>query len=499
MAENTSPARVSIRTLLISILVAGAVFGLLGRWFLRSPDLFMGSVVLLTTAAPFLLTAGVLIRIGAKEGRRRLLWLGWLAIAAPFVGAGVLAVTAPLLAVDDFDYSTKPTSELISVSLVQDIEDYWAWAELESRLKSGKLSAEQANDALTVFAEHLEGLTPNQLADYYWSAQGEFAESSAAAGMIDEDLLVRLCDAFFDRTAEVTLRGRPSPSDKDIELEVFIYSDGSSYGTSLGHQLLWWPVAATVVVDEQVVEADLSGGVPGPEADEDGYEDNSTWRGRLALAEPLAAGEHTVALQIAYAYLDEAKLLGLGHGAVPDYRWPTALKRWTQTTGAQIEIRQTSEAAVALSDNPAHDPMKTKAVLLGRLVLQAEEEGTSRLALELDEFDSEVVPLAFTLHATVNGQELAMGNRVATGGCGCDGDDRESGTVVLPTPAAGVVTADLEFRPDPELVKPSADVDRIWGKPLVFRSVPIERLDLEARAPTSEVAAGPLVDSSIEQ
>lgn len=40
-------------------------------------------------------------------------------------------------------------------------------------------------------------------------------------------------------------------------------------------------------------------------------------------------------------------------------------------------------------------------------------------------------------------------------------------------------TVDVTLQPDLKFAEEKMDVDRIWGKPIVFKNVPLERYDLE--------------------
>ena len=69
-------------------------------------------------------------------------------------------------------------------------------------------------------------------------------------------------------------------------------------------------------------------------------------------------------------------------------------------------------------------------------------------------------------------------------------------------PDKTVTSADVLLTPNPVHVEAITGVDKIWGKPILFRNVPVQRFDLETTetsgrrvtAPPTDVGGLPLYD-----
>ena len=482
MNEHRRRARLSLRSLLVSLTTVGVTAGLLGRWFFTSPDLFRAAIVVLFVVVPYVAMGVALIRIGRSQRQAALVVGGAAAFVAPLVGSLILNVIARFQDTSPGGLRSLSNTAILATRLPQEINQPWVWRELDQRLAAGMLKPEEVDAAIDTLSNHMATTRPggwNQPISW----QRGFLDSAIASGKLSEPALLRLCDAFFATTPKLTVVGKPDEGGSELRLEIDLDRNPWVSHSGIPVQLVWWP------------ERFLLDGAPLPPVEPpdaqvtnlfSGDVENGRWTSAVPLSVPLVAGDHELSVEIRFAFIDTDKLVGLPKGASPSDRWPSPRKRWTQTVATNFEATDPAQPRVRLSTDPAHDPRKTGALGMGRLVMQADRPGQSRLVYVRPDLVPEPIPLAFDVSVVIAGETRRLGS-VGAFGNATFGSGRMQ--AVLPTPDASIATADIVFEPNREIVADRSEVEVIWGKRMELRGVPVERLDLEARAAKSRSSA----------
>ena len=150
-AVQSSPRfKISLRTLLISLIAIGTGAGLLGRLFLTNPQVFFVIIGALTTFVPYLFAIGTIIWVGIQSKRRGLVvWSVWL-VLMPVIGAAVIFFGQRQVGNSPGDLAVQNTASLLAERLPKQVDEPWVWRELQRRITSGSLTAEQADKAIGV-------------------------------------------------------------------------------------------------------------------------------------------------------------------------------------------------------------------------------------------------------------------------------------------------------------------------------------------------------------
>jgi hypothetical protein len=88
------------------------------------------------------------------------------------------------------------TQRLISQRLSMQSDAPWVWQELERRLASKDLTKQEVNDAVNELAAYMKQTKPGGW-NQPFSWQRNFLQAANNAGMISEDTLIALCEAFY--------------------------------------------------------------------------------------------------------------------------------------------------------------------------------------------------------------------------------------------------------------------------------------------------------------
>ncbi|MGD0899680.1 MAG: serine/threonine-protein kinase, partial [Thermoguttaceae bacterium] len=229
------------------------------------------------------------------------------------------------------DLRMKSTRQLLQKYLPEQVEQPWAWNELQARLKAGSLSQDDVDDAVKVLIAHMTATRP-QGWDQPLNWPNQFLGAATKGGMISPPVLLDLCDALCGPKPVIRLpRWREGKDGLPITI---VY--GSAWNTHnqdcLGVELLW-----------QVERVSLDGK---PIEVRDNHTFGENWSGTCPGT--LKAGDHQVVADVQCAYVDEDKLIGLNGGDLPADRWPEARKRWKQSVSATLKVYTAGEPLVSL-------------------------------------------------------------------------------------------------------------------------------------------------------
>ena len=357
----------SLRTFLIATCALGAGGGTLGRLFLRNPDTFLVVIGILSSIVPFILAICTIYWIATRKksdslvpvcgkcghdlrsadpddmtrctqceadltepgglsftrvaGRRwgLAIWATML-LLMPVVGGVTMAVARNFYGPSPGGMGILSNQEVIEDRLPKQIEEPWVWRELEDRRAAGSLSKKEVDDAVKKLIAHMTAKRPqgwNQPLN--WSDR--FLTPAIQAGMVSDEVLFELCDAFHGTKPVIKplMRLREGPGNFRIEVEY-----GNSWGahSDLGVVLVW--EIGQVLLDGEPIQV--------RQIHKHGQNWSGNYQGKLT------AGDRELTVEVQAAYIDKSKLIGLNANSLPKNRWPKARKRWKTSVTAPLTV-----------------------------------------------------------------------------------------------------------------------------------------------------------------
>ncbi|TWT35686.1 hypothetical protein KOR34_05800 [Posidoniimonas corsicana] len=452
--------RLRLRTLLILLVVGGALLGLGGRLLQREPQAFISIVWGVSTIGPFFAAIGTLIWLAAKE-RRRPLALWAIALALTPVFGGLAASTLQSMARGPGGLGMLSTSRLINAELPTRIDEPWAWDELQRRLASGDLTAEQVNDAVRILVKHMRATKPGGF-DEPLNWQGRFLDPAINSGIVTDQTLIDLCDAYYGGAPTLRPVRRMRQRDVGFSVEVEYGSVWARHSSSLP-RLVW-----------TVKEVRLDGNpLKVRRISHSGHE----WRGYCD--ESLPVGEHKLEAVVEAAYVPAGKMVGLDSRDISPGGLPAGLKQWEATPTQTLTVHGNEEEFVTLLTKPA-DLRSGHGVGVKRLVVQKLGDGRKKVVLVVDSQATAGPAVSFNAAVRLDDQTIQLEGGVLRvvreGGSVTTGGSQLEATV--PSLESDSRQADVVLTPDPSHVERFPEVDAIWGQPVTIPGVRVERLDL---------------------
>ncbi|TWT75906.1 hypothetical protein Pla123a_26900 [Posidoniimonas polymericola] len=451
--------RVRLRTMLITLVVGGAAFGLSGRLLQRNPQLLIGLLWGGAVLGPLVAGIVTVVWLGVKERRRNLLIWGVLLAVTPLVGM-FAASALQSMARGPGGIGMLSNTQLIRNELPKRWDEPWVWQELERRQQAGKLTAAESNDAIQTLALAMAAAHPNGYGSpLHWARQ--FLEAVVQEGQLSDKSLLALADAFYGAEPKLEPLARRRAGDGSLPVAVKFGSVWAE--NSAGVPLLVWRVKQ-VSVDGK------------PAKYREDWRRRDGWNG--SLTEPLAAGEHELRIDVEAAYAPYDKMVGLNPEEVDPARAPQPLRRWQTSVTEKLTVYAEDEALVKLITDP-RQLSGGHGVQVQRLVMQQTKDG-GKLVLLIDTRGGSALNLGFSAAVHIDGQAYPLEGAVMR--LHLDGSEMTGGNQ-LEAPIPVLITdarqADVVLTPNPAIVEQHPEVDAIWGKPITFTAVPLERLDLE--------------------
>ena len=418
---------------------------------------------------------------GGRTPRSGLQW--WpAALFIPLLAAGIALVIVPKHRepINPYSLHDKSTDQLLQ-QLPERLDDSFIGNELMERLIAGSLSQENVDEAVQILASHMPALGPER-----WpSARGcqtNFLIAATHAHLISTPALLELCDALFGPRPIVQLpRWREGKHGPWLMIEYGGHWN-SMIEAALGVKLVWH--VDRVLLDGKPIKIH--------DAHKLDYRWFATYSGTLP------AGDHLLTADVQCAYIDSGKLIGMDVDNLQPVRWPDARKRWRKTISGSLKVYKAGESIVALVTDPAKDP-EDRGVRIKRLVVEADGDGKKKgkkkivLKVSLEVPAATSFALSYDAAIAVRGQTkpITLGPLCVAhmdGGMVTRGDE-VTGTLGELDPT--IRYADVILTPNAEHVEYLPNVAEIWGKTVVFRDIPLERLDLEVeREPAKPAGAG---------
>ena len=401
------------------------------------------------------------VLFGKHERRPRLMLLGAILALVPLILIG-LPILQAMLGIRWSDF--KSNSSVIA-SLPQTADRSQDWKELERRYSAGKLSSEEVAQAIDHLIAHLNA-KPKRADVALHSAWG-FLGQADSDGLIADEQLARLCDAYYGAAPVVTTRRRIQQG-QPLGFEI-------TYG---GHMALLNMILLTALG-----QVTLSDGrelaLVDDRMDRLSAHGPSRLRGKVAL--DIEPGQYEVIFDVDLALVSWDDRFRIARGEPgPARRWPKARRKWARKIAVPLTVVPAGASTVTLIDDPAGDPAANEQIRVELLRLSRDRRGRG---IDIRFACSESVAMCFDVIVQMGEQTLTAGTFRKPGGRtgslitgNSYGADVESDLDEIPS---HLTTATVVLRPNAAAAAETIGMDSIWGKEIVFKDVPVHRFDLD--------------------
>jgi hypothetical protein len=318
----------SLKSLLISMCVVGATFGIMTRLLMENPEMFLAVVRVGATLGPFLLAVGTIVWIGFRgvpRGRGLVIW-GCTLLLTPVLTFVAMALLLP----SGNPLRVLTTQRLISTRLPNQIEEPWVWQELERRLAAGDLTKAEVESAAAELTTHMKRTKPAGW-DQPLAWQQNFLKPAIQKGMITEPVFLALCDAFFGSTPTVKMT-TPALNEDDTRFDIRIeYGSVWSDNTGLDVKLVW---------DIKQVQLD------GKPVNLSNVQKHFGRQASMTAEAELTPGEHNLIVELDCAFVDAARLAGANLDTLTPDQWPKARKRWVAKATVPVQVAPAAESEI---------------------------------------------------------------------------------------------------------------------------------------------------------
>ena len=291
------------------------------------------------------------------------------------------------------------------------------------------------------------------------------------------------CDAYYG--SGISCEGPTHLTENEERFKIRVKQDYSPWADNDGVPLrrVFWPKQASINGEPVKIIQDANQARQLSKSQNYGYE---PWKGEVVAQ--LKPGESELSIEVECAYFTPDQLVGLSAGLLDKDRWPAkSAKKWTQSAKVKLRVVDSDQPVIEVVTDPQLNPLKTGAFAVPTLVLQREGDNKSRLILVHNEMNPDDVAYSFNIFATIDGKEHMLGYQARSKSMQI-GSNRMF--VVVDRPPSDTLTADLRYEPTLEggkfeNLKERRGFNRIWGKPIVFYDLLLERHDLEDREDNS--------------
>ncbi|MEI6176570.1 MAG: serine/threonine-protein kinase [Verrucomicrobiota bacterium] len=361
----------------------------------------------------------------------------------------------------------------------------WAWRELESRVRDGRIGSTEANQMVDDLAAWLRRDYPNGYEQPLY-AIGDLLNEMHGRQLVGESNTLAFLVAYCGSpTIERLPRVR--------ENEEFIWIPCNWRSPWFNHCKLRFELLNelhSVSIDGRPVSVPVDSG--------NHQVQQWAYTGALRLA-ALAPGKHIVRCEVKSALVALPDMAGLA-GNAPSKEWPPAKHLWTRSCEAELLVYAKDAELVRLTDVPAFDPVGNGSVKARPVIIRTKGGRPTAIVL----FDMDVkpgFPVSVDVALRLAGQTVQCGNLSAVKTTfGSYQSPTEFAVEIGPVEAL-IHEAEIVLTPNPKAVESNPDVDRIWGKEITLSHVLLSRQDLtgvypEETPPTFESvsdAAGKLI------
>ncbi len=211
-------------------------------------------------------------------------------------------------------------------------------------------------------------------------------------------------------------------------------------------------------------------------------------------------GLHTLEITALSAIVPEMELAELNYKA-PSSTWPKATAKWTQTALTTFTVYPKETKLVGLTDDPLLDPLRNDQLTVSPIIIRVNDnKAQAVLTFNISNQLRENISMDGIL--TIDGRIKTFSfYNVHLSANSTSGSGLTQSLTIRPIPA-NIKTATLTLVPYPSQVEGYEEVKTIWGKPIVFGNIPLNRQDLNANGqvmlpPAEEIHFGPVIEREL--
>jgi hypothetical protein len=400
--------------------------------------------------------------------------LGMLLTVSPLLLLLVLPVTSSRsrMAATPAALPTQSTAFVLSY-VAATVNQPWGWQELEKRLAAGQLSVAEVDKALATLTVSLNKNRAAGRDQQPLSWTGRFVELATSPGAATPAALSALYQAFYGAGPEITMSSSARRDEPiDVQLEV-VRSPWNIPGSKFCWSLRSIEAdGAKLSMRTFYNERSATAGHP------DQFSGGSYTHDRLKVQHSLAPGDHELTFTFDLGAVPErAVFRGLDGKPGPPEKWPAPIAKWQTTVKRTIHVVGPADATIALITDPQSDPLPGTSLKIEQIVTRPATGGLD-LVIKWKYSGQPSVPLSYHVTVQAGDQKIDYGNFFLAslrGGTTSNISDH----CTIASLGADVKTVDVLLTPDAKPAEQNPGIDQIWGEPLSFKKVPVERFDLE--------------------
>lgn len=195
----------------------------------------------------------------------------------------------------------------------------------------------------------------------------------------------------------------------------------------------------------------------------------------------LQPGKYKLEVHTIHGLMRSEDVVGLAIDA-PFSQWARLVAQWNDIAVGDLFVLGKDEVAVRLIDHAELKPDVLK-VLPGVTLRVRSTDAGLVLQRQVNRLGRLPLPLAFNMVLVAGDQRIDAGPFVAFADPSNALPQLNPVQVALPPLPAEIKQVDVIFEPAPQLVDSYMSVTEIWGEPIVFPNVPLDRVDLDVGKP----------------
>jgi len=343
----------------------------------------------------------------------------------------------------------------------------WDWRIVEQRYNQGRLSKEEVAATIDQLINYtIDDRKKGNNGPLHWC--DDYLEQLMSDGAISDEQFARLRDAFYGSMPRVNVRQRIKAGQR--------LSFRIDYGGPWDLPTLKNIKALRqLTLDGQEKLKPFSEHRPN---DPDYLTSTGPFSIDGCVDVDAPVGKHELQFEVDLGLIADKRVsFTTGDGIRPGQvkRWPTPNHRWTRTVSVPLTIVASDEQLIEMIDDPALDPVKSKQLSV-RSIIMKPDHGKVQVIITVDQSEHAATPVSFDVGLRIQGREHAAGY-IARSIRG----DRGYGIhpIRLDSLDPTIRRVDVVLRPNPQWVMNWPTTTSIWGKPIEFKDVPIERDDLD--------------------
>ena len=173
---------------------------------------------------------------------------------------------------------------------------------------------------------------------------------------------------------------------------------------------------------------------------------------------------------------ETSPLVGLNNKPGPKIRWIKPIQTWEATATLPVTVVPEDQQVVTLVEDPAMDPVKAGAVTPPRMVVQRQRSNGVVINLQWSQRCSQP-PVAVVMELKLHFPD-GKDQQVGTYSMAQNWSSYSTQAYIVGWLDRKITTADVIFTPSVAEAEKTVNIDKIWGKPITFEAVPLERYDL---------------------